>query len=255
LKNPVRFTEKIQWYKINYRNALMPVCVDKYAVREYVISKNLSSTLNTLYGVYDDAEDIDFVALPDKFVIKINDGSAGENMFFCLNKNRLYIPILIVQLKKWKNKIGINAGREWAYTKIKKKKYIVEKYLENPVNPELGIEDYKLFCFHGKVEMIQVDIDRFDGHKRNLYDANRQFLDIVHTYPNFDQNRIDTNEFSNLIIIAEQLSQDFPFVRVDLYLIKGHVYFGELTFYPGSGYEGFVPDQFDIELGSYFRIF
>jgi hypothetical protein len=233
----------------------MPVCIDKYAVREYIISKNLSSILNTLYEVCDDVGKIDFAALPDKFVIKINDGSAGENMFFCLNKSKLDIPVLIARLKKWKNKIGINAGREWAYTRIKKKRYIVEKYLENPVNPELGIEDYKLFCFHGKVEMIQVDIDRFDGHKRNLYNAKGQFLDIVCIYPNFDQNRINTKEFNNLIIIAEQLSQDFPFVRVDLYLIKGHVYFGELTFYPGSGYEGFVPDQYDVELGSYSRIF
>jgi hypothetical protein len=232
----------------------MSVCVDKYKVREFVESKGLASILNELYGVYDNPEDIDFNILPDKFVIKTTDGGGGENIFICKEKKSLDVPLLIGKIKKWKNKKTINAGREWAYTKMEKSRYIVEKYMENSVNPELGIEDYKLFCFHGKVEIIQVDIDRFDGHKRNLYSSSGQFLDIIHTYPNFDQNRIDTKEFDNLIIIAEQLSQDFPFVRVDLYLIKGHVYFGELTFYPGSGYEGFVPDRFDTELGSYFKI-
>jgi hypothetical protein len=233
----------------------MPDCVDKYNVREFVKSKNLSSILNTLYGVYDNTDDIDFTALPEKFVIKTTDGSGGENTFICRNKSELDIPALIDQLKKWKNKKSINAGREWAYTKIKKSRYIIEEYLENPNNIVSGIEDYKLFCFSGKVKMIQIDIDRFSNHKRNLYYPNGIFLNIVHTYPNFEQNRVDYDNFDKLISVAEELSKDFLFVRVDLYLIKEHIYFGELTFYPGSGYENFIPDDFDIQLGSYFEIF
>ena len=77
LQAPERFTEKIQWYKLNYRNPLMGRCVDKYAVREYVKSRGLENTLTVLYGVYDNAEDIDFTLLPQKFVIKSTDGVCG----------------------------------------------------------------------------------------------------------------------------------------------------------------------------------
>ena len=118
LKAPERFTEKIQWYKLNYRNPLMGRCVDKYAVREYVKSKGLENTLTVLYGVYDNAEDIDFTLLPQKFVIKSTDGGGGENIFICKDKSKLDIPQVVKAISGWKNKKNINAGREWAYTCI-----------------------------------------------------------------------------------------------------------------------------------------
>lgn len=254
LKKPFRFTEKIQWYKLNYRNELMPICVDKYKVREFVASKGLASILNEIYGVYDKPTDIDFDSLPNKFVIKTTDGSGGENVFICKDKKTLRIDKLIPQLEHWRDRKNINAGREWAYTKIEKSRFIIEQYLENDKNIDDGIEDYKFYCFYGKVKFFHIDYSRFNGHKRNFYDREGNLLDIIHTYPNFDPKYVVLDNLYTLIEIAEKLSPDFSFVRIDLYYVKKKVYFGEMTFYPGSGYESFVPDEFDFELGSWFDI-
>jgi hypothetical protein len=259
LKTPRRFTEKIQWYKINCRNKLMPVCADKYLVRDFVRSKGLSSILTGLYGVYDDPGEINYGVLPDKFVVKTTDGSGGENVFICEDKNALDITMLTKKLHSWKNKKNINAGREWAYTKIVKSRYIIEEFIEShnnlpPSAQSVGIEDYKLYCFSGRVKYLHIDYSRFNGHKRNFYDREGNLLNIIQAHPNFDPKNVVLDNLSTLIETAEILSPDFSFVRVDLYSIKKKVYFGEMTFYPASGYERFVPDEFDFEAGSYFDI-
>jgi hypothetical protein len=232
----------------------MPLCADKYLVRDFVKSKGLSSILTCLYGVYDDPDEINYSLLPDKFVIKTTDGSGGENVFICKMKNDLDITALADKLRGWKNKKNINAGREWAYTEILKSRYIIEEFIENPDNPSVEIEDYKLYCFSGKVKFLHIDYSRFSEHKRNFYDREGNLLNIVHTYPNFDHKKLVFGNLHNLIETAEKLSLDFSFVRVDLYSVKKKIYFGEMTFYPGSGYESFVPDEFDFEIGSHFNI-
>jgi hypothetical protein len=254
LKNPVRFTEKIQWYKLNYRNPLMPVCVDKYSVREFVESKKLSSILNEVYGVYSNPEDIDFNILPNQFVIKTTDGSGGCNVFICKDKKQLNVSELMKQLNAWKNRKDDNAGREWAYTEIKESKYIIEKYLENEDNPEAGINDYKIFCFKGKPKYIVMDIDRYIEHKRNFYDTQWRKLNVGSDCPNFDREISAPDNLKELLQTATILSKDFPHVRVDLYNIKNQIIFGELTFYPWGGYVQFIPDKFDFELGACLEI-
>ena len=251
LANPQRFTEKLQWYKIHYRNELMGICVDKYEVRKYVESKGLDNTLNKLYCVCSDPDEIDFAALPDRFVIKTTDGGGGENIFICRDKSSLDVPQLKKTLISWKDKKNVNPGREWAYTLIKQSRYIVEEYLENEVNPEAGISDYKFFCFNGKPHCIAYDIDRYIGHKRNFYDIEWNNLHVSTDCDTFDDNLVPRPDgLEDMCKVAEILSKDFPFVRVDLYYIKGKVYFGELTFYPWSGYVKFSPQEFDYKLGA-----
>ena len=251
LANPQRFTEKLQWYKIHYRNELMGICVDKYEVRKYVESKGLANTLNKLYCVCSDPDEIDFAALPDRFVIKTTDGGGGENIFICRDKSSLDMPQLKKTLLSWKDKKNVNPGREWAYTLIKQSRYIVEEYLENELNPEAGISDYKFFCFNGKPHCIAYDIDRYIGHKRNFYDIEWNNLHVSTDCDTFDDNLVPRPDgLEDMCMVAEILSKDFPFVRVDLYYIKGKVYFGELTFYPWSGYVKFSPEEFDYQLGA-----
>lgn len=251
LANPQRFTEKLQWYKIHYRNKLMGICVDKYEVRKYVESKGLDNTLNKLYCVCSDPDEIDFAALPDRFVIKTTDGGGGENIFICRDKSSLDVPQLKKTLLSWKDKKNVNPGREWAYTLIKQSRYIVEEYLENELNPEAGISDYKFFCFNGKPHCIAYDIDRYIGHKRNFYDIEWNNLHVSTDCDTFDDNLVPRPDgLEDMCKVAEILSKDFPFVRVDLYYIKGKVYFGELTFYPWSGYVKFSPEEFDYQLGA-----
>ena len=107
LRRPETFTEKIQWYKIHYRNPLIGQCVDKYEVRKYVESKGLSSILNKLFAVTSDPSEIDFNALPERFVIKSTDGGGGENILICRDKGNLNVMETLDRLRAWKNKKNI----------------------------------------------------------------------------------------------------------------------------------------------------
>lgn len=253
LKNPKRFTEKIQWYKLNYRKSLMNQCSDKYEVRKYVESKGLSYILNELYGVYDSVEEIDFDKLPDKFVLKTNNSS--HTNIFCENKNELNISETKMKLEEFLNKKKkISGGREWAYNDIRPK-IICEKYLEKDENED--IVDYKFFCFNGKAYYLYIITNRFleSGPKLGIYDVegNKTKYRRADINPLIEEIELPNN-FKEMKEIAEKLSEDFPHVRVDLYNIDGKIIFGELTFYDGSGYEGFIPDEFDFILGEKFEI-
>lgn len=253
LQSPQRFTEWLQWYKINYRNPVIHECVDKYEVHHFVERKGLKNILNKIIGVYGNANEIDFESLPVRFVAKTTDGGGGQNVIICKDKSSADFDEIRRELNSWLNHKNINAGREWAYTGIKKSQIIVEEYLENPSDPEAGIEDYKIMCFGGMPKIIVYDCDRYIEHKRNIYDTdwNRIYVDS-----DCGQKDIEIPKPKNLaymLEVASRLSSDFPFVRVDLYNIDGKIIFGELTFYPWSGYVQFTPDSFDFELGKYFK--
>ncbi len=252
LKSPQRFTEWLQWYKVNYRNPVLHECVDKYEVHKYVAGKGFSDILNKVLGVYADASEIDFHKLPDHFVAKTTDGGGGQNVIICKNKNEADFNEIRAKLNSWLNKKSVNAGREWAYTGIKKSQILIEEYLENPLDPKAGIEDYKILCFKGEPKIIIYDCDRYIEHKRNFYDTR---WNRIYVESDCKQKEVEIPEPKNLdrmLEIASRLSEDFPFVRVDLYNLDGLIIFGELTFYPWSGYVKFNPDSFDYELGRYF---
>lgn len=252
LKNPKRFTEKIQWYKMNYRNPVMKTCVDKYNVRQYIEDKGLGNILIPLIGKYDELDDIDWDKLPNKFVMKTTNGGGGLNVFVCQNKQKECWADIKYKFELsdavFKSRTG---GREWAYYGLKRK-IIVEELLVNSDNPELGVNDYKIFCFNGEAKFIVVDTDRYIGHKRNFYDLEWNNLNIGSDCPNVDRELERPKNFGKMIEIANKLSEGFPFVRVDLYNNSGNIYFGELTFYPWSGYVQFEPNEFDFEMGKSF---
>lgn len=250
LKLPMRYTEKIQWYKLYYRNELMPICVDKYRVREYIQKKGLSDILVKLYGVYDKAEDISFDALPEKFVLKTSNGS-GTNII-CRNKGELSQSEIIKKVNNFLKQSSASAGREWAYAKGTPK-IIIEELLEDPSSVDGSIPDYKHLCFNGSPEYIVLDIDRFTEHKRNIYDVDWHDLHVASDCPCIENRKFDKPlNYDKMIEIAKILSEDFPAVRVDLYNISGRIYFGELTFFPWSGYVQYTPDSFDFEMGRKF---
>ena len=254
LKAPERYTEKLQWYKLYYRDPLMAQCVDKYEVRKYVEKKGLGNILNECYGIYDRVEDIDFDSLPAQFVMKKTNGSGGLNVIICKDKTQLDIVDTKKILNDWLMPYSADTGgREWAYYGLKNR-IVIEKYLENEEDTEAGISDYKFFCFNGRVTHLAVDVDRFIGHKRNFYDGEWNYLDVSSDCPSFGDHISKPEGFSTLVATAETLAEDFPCVRTDLYLLAGKVIFGELTFYPWSGYVRFSPDSFDYELGAEFGL-
>lgn len=252
-KSSKRYTEKIQLYKMYYRNPIMHQCVDKYEVRNYVANKGLEHILNELYGVYDRFEDIDFSVLPKQFVIKTTNGGGGQNVIVVTDKNTLDYEDLHRKLSLWvddKN-YGALAGREWAYQDLKPR-IIVEKYLEE--SHGVGLSDYKLMFFNGKFRLLWVDKDRYVDHHRGFWDEDLHFLPNVYSdHATFQNPPALPSNIQEMIRIGQSLAGDFPYARIDLYNVDNKVVFGEITFYPWSGYVKFTPDEFDFRLGSYFE--
>lgn len=254
IKKPTRFTEKLQWYKLNYKNPLMTQCADKYEVRKYVESKGFKDILVTLYGIYENSEEIIFDHLPNKFVIKTTNGS--HTNLLIKDKSRLDIISTLQQLDNWMKKKTVKAGREWPYYNIKPR-IICEKYLESD-NDDLI--DYKFICFDGKVECVFVNAERtsdegmifgiYDNEFNKLQVKRKGLRDATENNPIFKKPK----NFERMIEISEKLSEDFPHVRIDLYNIHGNIYFGEMTFFHGSGYVMFEPDNYDLQLGEKFNI-
>lgn len=250
LKTPKRFTEKLQWYKLYYRDPLMTQCVDKYEVRKYVSSRGYEEILIPEFGVFDSSNDIDFEVLPNRFVLKTSNGS--HTNLFCNDKSRLDINAARKSLDYWLTKKTVKAGREWPYYNVKPR-IICEKYLENDKNNELI--DYKFICFGGKVEWVFVNADRNsnEGMRFGIYD--REFKHLPYRRKGLrdtDSTFSKPLNYEKMIEIAESLSEKFPHVRIDLYNLDGYIYFGEMTFFHGSGYVDFDPDEFDFILGEKF---
>ena len=254
LENPQRFTEKLQWYKLNYRNPVMKQCVNKYAVRDFVKAKGLENTLVKLYAHYDKTENIEWEKLPESFVVKTQHGSGGLNVIIVSDKKMFSKEMLVSKLSFKEDAVSKkDSGREWAYWNIPAG-VVVEELLVNKENPEAGVNDYKIFCYGGKPKYIIVDVDRYIGHKRNFYDTNWQNLHITSDCPASDREIPRPENLNEMLRIAEILSEEFPYVRVDLYNVDGKIYFGELTFYPWSGYVQFLPDEADYLFGEDFEL-
>ncbi|MDB4204828.1 glycosyltransferase, partial [Polaribacter sp.] len=254
LSNPFRFSEKIQFYKLFYRNKDMLRCVDKYLVRSFLKERNADEYLNKLYLVCNDAMEIDFSVLPNKFVIKTSDGTGGENVFICRDKLTLDIKSVVLKINSWKNRNINIMTHEWAYKGANNSKIIIENYLEDPSSLDNSIKDYKFFCFDGEVNFLCIDMNRYSNHKRNFYDLNWNHLRINSDKLFSEVKLKKPSNFDEMIDLAKRLSKGFPFVRVDLYNVESKIYFGEMTFYPWSGYVAFSPDIFDFNLGEKFIV-
>ena len=89
LKHPKRYTEKLQWLKLYYHNPILPNLVDKITVKDYVAKLIGANHIIRTYGNWDSFEEIDFDALPDRFVLKTNHTGGGEGIILCDNKLNL----------------------------------------------------------------------------------------------------------------------------------------------------------------------
>jgi len=245
LAAPGTFSEKLQWLKLFNEDPLITTCADKYRVREYVQEKIGEDVLVPLLGVYDSPDQIDFAALPDRFVLKVNWGS-GYNII-CKDKNTLNIKKVKKMLAKWlKNeKNTYYIGFQFAYKNIIPK-ITCEQYIEQI---DKNLLDYKFFCFHGTVAYVQVDSDRDTNHSISFYD--RQWEKMNFRYADKPDHAVipKPEVFEEMLALAEKLAQPFVFVRADLYNINAKIYFGELTFYPTDGISPFTPQEWDAKLG------
>lgn len=253
LKDPKRYTEKIQCYKLYYRDPTMQQCADKYTVREYVQSKGLGSILNDLYAVFSTPDDISFEHLPDQFVLKLSNGSSTN--LLVENKHDLDLNRVKEQFRNFYAQSGASAGREWVYSMDKQAVIVAEQYLRDPSNENGALRDYKILCFDGEPEYIICVDGRYTDHYCHVvYDKewNKQQVQIGES--SFAADYPKPENFDQMLKIARTLSADFPAARIDLYSIEGKIYFGEITFFPWSGYMKFKPDSFDFALGEKFVV-
>ena len=245
LEAPRRFNEKIQWLKLHDRRPEYTMMVDKYSVKPYVASIIGEEFIIPTLGVWDRFDDIDFAKLPDQFVLKCTHDSGG--LVICKDKSKL-------DMKKARKKIERSLksnffwiGREWPYKDVPHR-IIAEQYLEDESGEEL--KDYKIFCFNGEPKYIQVDFGRFSNHERNVYSTDWKYMGFTSHYKSNPNVAIPRPEkLDKMLAIAKVLSVGIKQVRIDLYSVFGRVYFGEVTFYHGSGFERYEPDEWDERLG------
>lgn len=247
LKEPKTFNEKLQWLKLNNRNPLYTMLVDKYEVKKYVADIIGEEYIIPTLGVWDRFDDIDFDALPNQFVLKCTHDSGG--LVICHDKKSLDIKNAKSKIETSLNNNYYYWGREWPYKNVTKK-IIAEKFIADK-NGELV--DYKFFCFNGYVDCVMVCIDRHINDAKFYFfdrDWNLKRLNIRGEKAPKDFTLYKPECMDEMFHIAEILSKDIPFVRVDLYELDGKIYFGELTFFPDSGFDANLLTKTDEYFGS-----
>lgn len=245
LKNPQTFNEKIQWCKLHYfpNEPLVVKCADKYAVREYVVKKGLSEILVPTYGAWSSPEQINWDALPNRFVLKCSHGCAYN--ILCSDKSLFDHNKASRQLAKWLKEDFGAYNIELHYSKINPRMIVSEEYLG------ASITDFKFFCFNGEPKYIYVSYDLIhdrqaqigffyiDGSPMDFKRDDYAHLSCSDMPPYFEEMKKD----------AQILCADFPFVRVDYFALEDRYYFAELTFTPSAGMMPFNPPEYDLEWG------
>lgn len=232
LNNPQTFSEKLLWLKLNHYmdNPLVIKCADKYAVREYLLEKGCGDILNSLIGVYNSPKEIPWDELPSQFVLKWNFG-AGMNLVV-KDKQSINIPRTVRLFTRWGKKKYWLAHSEMQY-KYTPKKIICESFLQNAEDEV--IPDYKVYCFNGKPEAILVMHDRGSTVKTEFFDCDWNTLTNTKKYSTPIKKTDRPKCLQHMIDTSKKLSEPFPFVRCDYYVVNGELYFGELTFTPAGG--------------------
>ncbi len=253
IKKPQTFSEKLQWIKLYDRKKEYTQMVDKYAVRSYISEIIGEEYLIPLLGVWDTPDDIDFDALPERFVLKCNHNS-GLGMCICKDKGKLDIKKVKRELKKGLGQNYFITSREWPYKDVKRR-IIAEKFMVSENGEE--IKDFKIHNFNGEPKFILVCDGRFseEGLTEDFYDTSWEHLDIKRPdIPNRAEHHEKPQTLEKMLELSKILARDIPFVRTDFYEIDGKIYFGEITFFPASGMKGFEPEEWDLKLGDWITL-
>ncbi|MBO2523024.1 MAG: glycosyl transferase [Bacteroidetes bacterium] len=248
LDNPTTFSEKLQWLKLHDHNPDYIKMVDKVEAKKYVASIIGEEFIIPTIGVYNTVEEINFDELPNQFVLKCTHDSNG--MVICKDKKTFDIDRAKEKLKKGLGQSYYCLNREWPYKNVKPR-IIAEQFMSED-EQKAELKDYKWFCFNGEPEYLFIATDRFtngEQTKFDFYDSSFNHLPIINGHPNASVEIKKPESFEHMKEIAARLSQNIPHVRVDLYDIKGKIYFGELTFYHWSGFMPFDPHEWDVKFG------
>ena len=252
LRDPKTFNEKIQWLKLHDRKPEYTSMVDKYEAKKYVAEKIGEEYIIPTIGVWDSYDEIDFSTLPNQFVLKCTHDSGGLSI--CRDKATFDIESAREKINRSLKKKYFLQSREWPYKNVKPR-IIAEQYMEDRSTQEL--RDYKFFCFDGVAKALFIASDRQkkdEDTKFDFYDIDFRHLPFTNGHPNALITPQKPERFQEMVELAEKLAAGFPHLRVDFYEVNGVVYFGELTFSHWSGFQPFVPEEWDTTFGNWINL-
>lgn len=258
LDNPQTMNEKIQWLKLNCRKDIQTVMADKYAVRDWFVQyfgEEAREHLIPLLFVTDNWRDITLENLPNEpFIIKSNHGSHQYQIVY--DKSTLDIESLRRKCRMWLAIDAYKWGQEWQYKNIPRK-IVVEKLLRTSEGHIPN--DFKLNYFNGRLEFVYCSIGRETTNNRNMYDAN--WKPLYFQWNNHSKHQDSRGKeinppasFELMRHYGDEIAKMFDHVRCDFYDVDGKMYFGEITFHHGGGYNRFVPDEFDLFFGQKLKL-
>jgi hypothetical protein len=249
IKEPRTFNEKIMHRKLYTNNNSFATLEDKFKVREFVEERTNNEILPELYHITDDPETIPFNELPDKYVIKPNHLSGGNNIIVD-ESTEINEKKIKQECENWLKKTYGRVNGEYWYHEIDPK-IIIEEYIES--EQYYAPIDYKFMVFHGEVKFVHTTHSRFGESKtkRNFYDRNWDPIDVKLHFKRGEGVSKPEN-LNDMIEVAEKLGEGFDHIRVDLYSPnETDIYFGEMTIAESSGWNPFVPRKFDYKFGEY----
>ena len=247
LNAPKSYNEAIQYLKIHDRNPRYTEIVDKYAVRTVIKNTIGEEYLVPLLGVYNKPDEIKWDELPQRFILKCTHGTHCS--IICSDKNTFDINQATTQLNIWLRHNYYYDAREWPYKDVKPRIMI-----EELLTPEQGSEllDIKVMCFDGKPEFVVLHrniTNTKEIHTINLFTPEWKPINVEWDCPRYIGTIDRPGKLEQILELAEKLSSGSPHMRVDFMINGDHIYFGELTLYPGAGFKPFSPDEFDVQTG------
>ena len=252
LKRPRLYNEKLQWLKLYDRKDIYHTMVDKYEVRKYIAEAIGEKYLIRCFGVYDDVDEIDIDSLPNSFVLKCTHDSGSVEI--CKDKRNFDFEEAYKRLKEACRRNYYATYREWPYKGVKAR-IIAEEYLEDETG---DLKDYKIMCFNGKAEVIEVHENRFTKdavHTQTFYDREWNVLDIIQEgLEPCTEYRDRPLHLDEMLRLSEVIAADMYHARVDWYEFNDRVLFGEITFYDGSGFEIFPKEEHEKFLGDLIKL-
>ena len=251
-KNPKTFNEKVQWLKLYDRNPIYSTMVDKYEAKQYAADRiGAQYVVPLLAGPWDSFDEIDFDALPDRFVLKTTHDCGG--VWICKDKKNMNMQAAKAFLEKHLKRDYYTTGREWPYKNVKPRIFAEEFLAEL----EEDLRDYKFFCFDGVPKMMFIASERQSKEqetKFDFFDMDFNHMPIINGHPNSPYPIDKPVNWELMKELAAVLSAGIPQVRVDFYECNGRLYLGELTFSHWGGLVPFEPEQWDETLGSWIKL-
>ena len=253
LKNPQLYQEKLQWLKLYNKKTHYTSMVDKIIAKEVAAKIIGKQYIIPTLGVWDSFDDINFDSLPNQFVLKTNNGGGNVGVVICKDKT-LFDKRKARKILNRSLKFNIyNIYREWPYKNIKPQ-ILAEEFMSDDTEfNKTGLVDYKFTCFNGVADNVMLCLDR------NTNDPKFYFYDIDWNLLRLNKRGKDAPKdfylpkpdcLAEMFKLAGRLSEGIPFLRVDLFYVNGKIYFGEMTFFPASGFDSNILPETEIYFGN-----